>query len=258
MIALMNQNQPPALTIAKLHVRYRQHWLFDQLDFHLPAQKWTCLLGPSGVGKTTLLRFIAGLEYAKDTECFGSITTSDNQPLSNRITYMAQQDLLMPWLNVLDNVLIGAHLRNEKTTPQLKQTAIDLLENAGLKNIIQLKPQQLSGGMRQRVALVRTLFENRPIILMDEPFSSLDVITRLKLQNLASKLLINRTVLLVTHDPLEALRLGDYIYTMAGSPVKISVPIEPIGSAPRDPTDITLLQQHAKLMQLLAENSEED
>jgi len=105
--------------------------------------------------------------------------------------------------------------------------------------------------MRQRVALARTLFEDRPIILMDEPFSSLDVITRLKLQNLAAKLLAKRTVLLVTHDPLEALRLGDCIYTMTGSPVKISDPIKPQGTAPRDPTEVHLLEQQAKLLQLL-------
>jgi len=253
----MNKNQPPAITIAKLCIRYQKLHLFDNLDFHLPAQKWTCLLGPSGVGKTTLLRFIAALPYEKDTECFGNISASDNLSLNHRITYMAQQDLLMPWLNVLDNVLIGAHLRNETITTQVKQRAIDLLENAGLKNIIELKPKQLSGGMRQRVALVRTLFEDRPIILMDEPFSSLDVITRLKLQNLAAKLLADRTVLLVTHDPLEALRLGDYIYTMTGSPVKISGPIEPQGITPRNPTNVNLLAQHAKLLQLLTENSAE-
>ena len=253
----MKQNQPPAITIEKLCIRYRQLQLFDNLDFHLSAQKWTCLLGPSGVGKTTLLRFIAALSYDKNTECCGNISASDNLPLNHRITYMAQQDLLMPWLNVLDNVLIGAHLRSEKITTQLKQRAIDLLENTGLKNIIALKPKQLSGGMRQRVALVRTLFEDRPIILMDEPFSSLDVITRLKLQNLAAKLLANRTVLLVTHDPLEALRLGSYIYTMTGSPVKIGGPIEPQGIAPRDPTAIALLEQQAKLLRLLTENSVE-
>jgi putative hydroxymethylpyrimidine transport system ATP-binding protein len=253
----VNKNQPPAITISKLCIRYHKLHLFDKLNFHLPAQKWTCVLGPSGVGKTTLLRFIAALPYEKDTGCFGNISTSDNLSLNHRITYMAQQDLLMPWLNILDNVLIGVHLRNEIITAQIKQKAIDLLKTAGLKNIIELKPKQLSSGMRQRVALVRTLFEDRPVILMDEPFSSLDVITRLKLQNLAAKLLADRTVLLVTHDPLEALRLGDYIYTMAGLPVKISGPIEPQGISPRDPTNVNLLTQHAKLLQLLTKNSTE-
>lgn len=246
----MIKNLPPAITITKLHIRYRNNWLFDQLDFHLPAQKWTCLLGPSGIGKTTLLRFIAGLKYDKDTECFGNILTSDNQTLHSRISYMSQQDLLMPWLNILDNVLIGAYLRHEKITSEMKQKACELLEQSGLKNITNLKPHQLSGGMQKRVGLVRTLFENRPIILLDEPFASLDVITKLQLQDLAAKLLTKRTLLLVTHDPLEALRLGDLIYIMEGSPVKVKGPIEPQGQAPRDPTDLALLKQHAELLKL--------
>ncbi len=253
MIILMELDQPPAIAISKLCISYQQLKLFNELDFYLQAQKWTCLLGPSGIGKTTLLRFIAGLKYSKDTTYSGNIIASDNQPLNNRITYMAQQDLLMPWLNTLDNVLIGSYLRNEKITTQLKQKAIGLLENVGLKNIIHLKPEKLSSGMRQRVALVRTLFEDRPIILMDEPFSSLDIFTRLKLQNLAAKLLAKRTVLLVTHDPLEALRLGDYIYTITNVPAKISGPIIPEGIAPRDPTNINLLKQQANLLQLLTQ-----
>lgn len=250
----MKQNPPPAITISKLCIRYKHIHLFDNLDFKLHAQKWTCLLGPSGIGKTTLLRFIAKLKYEKDAECTGNIFASDKLPLSNRIAYMAQQDLLMPWLNVLDNVLIGAHLRGEKITDKLKHKATVLLEHADLKNITKLKPKQLSGGMRQRVALIRTLFEDRPIVLMDEPFSSLDAITRYKLQNLAAKLLANRTVLLVTHDPLEALRLGSYIYTMTGSPVKMKGPIEPHGQTPRDPANMSILKQHAELLQMLTKN----
>ena len=244
----MREN-PAAIIIEQLHVRYKNHLLFNQLDFQLPAQKWTCLLGPSGVGKTTLLRFIAKLKYAKDTTCCGNI--KNQQELQHNIAYMAQQDSLLPWLDIIDNVLIGYKLRQEKITFRLKQTATELLKNVGLANFKNFKPQQLSNGMRQRVALVRTLLENRPIILMDEPFSALDVGTKFKLQNLAYQLLAKRTVLLVTHDPLEALRLGAYIYTMHGTPGKITGPITLTTTAPRDPTDINLLQQHAKLLQLL-------
>ncbi len=104
-----------------------------------------------------------------------------------------------------------------------------------LGDAIHLYPAQLSGGMRQRVALVRTLLEERPIVLMDEPFSSLDVITRLKLQDLAAELLAAKTVLLVTHDPLEALRLADRVYVLHGAPAVLSEPLIPDGPRPRPP-----------------------
>ena len=168
---------------------------------------------------------------------------------------MTQQDSLLPWLNILDNVLIGFVLRNITITNSLKQRAKILLQKAGLININKLRTDQLSQVMRQRVALVRSLMEDRQIVLMDEPFSALDVITKSKLQNLAAKLLKNRTVLLVTHDPLEALRLGNHIYIIAGSPAKISNITTPEGSIPRNLTNTNLLMQQAELLNILAKDS---
>jgi len=247
----MNHNPAPAVTISKLHIRYKHHWLFNQFDFCLPANQWTCLLGSSGIGKTSLLRFIAGLQYEKDTECSGYITASDGEALENRLTYMTQQDSLLPWLNILDNVLLGFYLRNEKVSVFTKQQASILLEKVGLKHVKKMKPSQLSHGMKQRVVLVRSLIENRMVILMDEPFSALDTITRIKLQDLAASLLVNRTVLLVTHDPLEALRLGHQIYIISGSPAKVSHVIKPHGEVPRDVADETLLKEQANLLKML-------
>jgi len=253
----MNYNQQaPAINISKLHIRYNHHWLFNQFDFYLPANQCTCLLGPSGIGKTTLLRFIAGLQHDKDTEYSGCIITSDDKPLNGRIAYMTQKDSLLPWLNVLDNVLLGFYLRNEKIDIELEleQRAHALLEKVGLKYVKNLKPEKLSQGMRQRVVLVRTLIEDRQVILMDEPFSSLDTITRLKLQDLTASLLVNRTIVLVTHDPLEALRLGHCIYIISGSPAKIIHTIKPQGAVPRKVDDPGLLTEQAKLLQTLANN----
>ena len=105
--------------------------------------------------------------------------------------------------------------------------------------------------MRQRAALARTLLEDRPIVLMDEPFSGLDVPTRLKLQTLAARLLAGRTVLLVTHDPLEALRLGHRIHVMAGVPARLDRPIVPEGRVPRDPGDPGLLALESELLRRL-------
>jgi putative hydroxymethylpyrimidine transport system ATP-binding protein len=121
---------------------------------------------------------------------------------------MDQRDLLLPWLNVLDNVCLGARLRGETAD---HQRALSLLQRVGLRDEAQALPAALSGGMRQRAALARTLMEDRAIVLMDEPFSAVDALTRLRLQDLAAELLGARTILLVTHDPMEALRLGHRI-----------------------------------------------
>ena len=106
----------------------------------------------------------------------------------------------------------------------------------------------LSGGERQRLALARTLMEDRPIVLMDEPFSSLDVLTRLLLQDLAAELLAERTVLLVTHDPMEALRLGHRIFVMSGSPALLGAPLEPAGAPPRDAAQVSRSDAYRDLL----------
>ena len=112
-------------------------------------------------------------------------------------------------------------------------------------------PAQLSGGMRQRVALLRTLMEERPVILMDEPFSALDALTRLKLQDLAAELVKGATVLMVTHDPLEALRLGHRVYVMAGKPAQIGEALVPPGIPPRKPGDLEIVALQAELINRL-------
>jgi putative hydroxymethylpyrimidine transport system ATP-binding protein len=128
-----------------------------------------------------------------------------------------------------------------------------LFSQAGVKNAQYKYPRQLSGGMRQRVALIRTLLEDKPIVLMDEPFASLDTITRFELQNVASNLLKNRTVFLVTHDPLEALRLADDIYILAGQPANLTLFAEFNTTTPRDLTHPDILLNQALLFNALAQ-----
>jgi putative hydroxymethylpyrimidine transport system ATP-binding protein len=192
--------------------------IFSHLDLSLTPNSWTCLLGASGVGKSTVLRLFAGL--AESVSFDGDLSDT------GRVAMMAQQDLLMPWLSVLDNVLIGARLRGERPDRTL---ALDRLAQVGLVDHADKLPPTLSGGQRQRVALARTLMENCAVVLLDEPFSALDALTRAQMQELTAELLKGCTVLLVTHDPNEAARLGQKILIMTPSGlVQIAAPTTPI------------------------------
>ncbi len=169
---------------------------------------------------------------------------------------MAQRDLLLPWLSVLDNVLLGHRLRRDETVRRSAEPrARSLLAEVGLGDRIDALPQTLSGGMRQRAALARTLCEDRRIVLMDEPFGHLDAVTRFDLQDLAARLLEGRTVVMVTHDPLEALRMGHEIRVLSGNPLSPGPLIAPVGAVPRDPADPELLALQARLIQELRRGS---
>jgi putative hydroxymethylpyrimidine transport system ATP-binding protein len=234
------------IAVRQASLRYDGAFLIRDLDFVLPGGRCTCLLGPSGVGKSSLLRVIAGLEPLDA----GEVVCTDGRPLAGRLAWMSQRDDLLPWLPVIDNVTLGARLRGQRPD---RAKALDLLARTGLVTQKDQLPATLSGGQRQRAALARTLMEDRPVVLMDEPFSALDAITRARLQVLAASLLAGRTVLLVTHDPLEALRLGHRIQVMTGHPARIEGTALPAGAPPRDLHDPALLAQHGDLLARLAD-----
>jgi putative hydroxymethylpyrimidine transport system ATP-binding protein len=226
--------------------------LVENLSFDAAPNSWTCLLGESGVGKSTLLRTVAGLVKAFPGGVFEG---SDGLPLDGRIAYMAQQDLLLPWLNATSNVALGARLRGEK--PDLEKVA-ELLARTGISDRALAKSGEMSGGERQRVALARTMMEARPIVLMDEPFSALDAITRTQLQDLAFELLHDRTVVMVTHDPFEALRLGTAIHIVRTGDNAGHVSLFPPGHALRDPTDPALRDTYHAIMDALSQRGTAD
>ena len=190
--------------------------LFDGVDLTIPAGQWSCLLGRSGVGKSTILRLILGLETAGHFD--GTIAVGDGRPIKEGASYMAQSDLLLPWLSLRENVVLGARLRGER--PDLEK-ADAMIAQVGLTGDHAKKPGALSGGMRQRAALARTLMEDRPLVLLDEPFSALDAGTRADMQDLAARTLAGRTVLLVTHDPAEACRLGHHVSVLSATGAKV-------------------------------------
>ena len=234
---------PPALRLEG-RVTIGGDPVFGDLALDVQAGEWTALLGASGVGKSTVLRLFAGLSDGMTFE--GTVTD-----LAGQVSLMAQDDLLMPWLSALDNVLIGARLRGE---PVDRGRALERLAQVGLADKADAKPRALSGGQRQRVALARTLIEDRPVALLDEPFSALDALTRAQMQELSADLLSGRTVLLVTHDPGEAVRLGHKILVMTPGGLK-PMPV-PAGTVPRPVDAPDVLATQAALLNELRGRSQ--
>ncbi|GBQ46683.1 ABC transporter ATP-binding protein [Komagataeibacter sucrofermentans] len=232
---------PPGIRLEGVGLDFGNAPLFRGLDLLVAAGHMTVLLGASGVGKTSLLRMIGGLAVPD----YGRIVADDGLPLAGRVAWMGQQDLLLPWASVLDNVTLGARLRGERAD---LARARHLLGCVGLADQAAALPAALSGGMRQRAALARVLYENRPVVLMDEPFSALDSITRARMQDLAGRMLAERTVVLITHDPLEACRLADTMLLMAGNPATMSRLDVPGGTVPRPVDAPAVLRAQASLL----------
>lgn len=242
------QGTPPGIEIRGLGLSYEQNVVFDNLELDILPKEFVAVLGSSGVGKSSLLRIIAGLE--KPTH--GTITASDEETLRGRIAYMGQQDLLLPWLTVKQNVMLGSRIRQEK--PE-QDWADFLIAEVGLEKNKNNLPSSLSGGMRQRAAIARTLYEKRPIVLMDEPFSALDAITRATMQELAVRLLEDRTILLITHDPYEACRLGSRLLVLSGNPARLGDPIIIPGLPPRSTENPDVVKAQAQLTRMFQENA---
>lgn len=240
---------PPGIQVRDLTLRFGQQTIFERLSFDIAGGSFVSLLGASGAGKTSLLKIIAGLAQASS----GTVSDSDGLPIAGRIAYMGQKDLLYPWLSVEDNVALGSRLRGE--APDRAWTA-HLLERVGLATHSRSLPAALSGGMRQRAAIARTLYERQPIVLMDEPFSALDTITRTRIQSLAARLLVNRTVVLITHDPMEACRLSHRLLVLSPAPGGIDDTHRLSGIPPRAPDDPALLAGQAELLQQLIRANE--
>lgn len=191
-------------------------------DITLDVQEgeFISFLGPSGCGKTTLLSIVAGL--IKPTE--GKVEL-ENRPIGdgdNKIGYMLQQDYLFPWKTIEENITLGLKM-NQMLNDKTRSEALSLLHQMGLKGVESKLPRHLSGGMRQRVALVRTLATEPKLLMLDEPFSALDYQTKLKLEDLVSNTLkqFGKTAILVTHDIGEAIAMSDRIFLFSPQPGRL-------------------------------------
>ena len=179
----------------------------NNLSMNVYENEILAIVGPSGCGKSTLLSILANLENKTD----GEIIKDSNI----KVGYMLQTDSLFPWLTILNNTLIGLNKNND--------TVINLLKKYGLYEFKDLYPSNLSGGMRQRVALIRTLAINPDLILLDEPFSALDYQTRLALSNDLYNIIKNekKTAILITHDIAEAVSMADRVIVLTKRPCKV-------------------------------------
>lgn len=196
------------------------------VSFSIEPRRRVALLGPSGSGKSTLLSIISGL----DEETSGTLTVNGAQEPRGRLAQcalMPQRDLLLPWLDALDNAclaLVNRGMRRE----QARQIARPLFTRVGLGSFETARPEELSGGMRQRVAFVRTLLAEKPILLLDEPFGALDSIVRGQMQEWLRSVLDGApsTLVLVTHDVEEALYLCDRVIVLSTRPARIALDID--------------------------------
>lgn len=204
------------------NVNYIYHTLNNEIEaiknisFSLDDGEFGAIVGPSGCGKTTILSLIAGL--LKPTS--GEITL-DGKPVDvSNIGYMFQKDHLFEWRTIWQNVVLGLEIKKKQKDVLLTENIRSLLSKYGLKDFVNSKPRELSGGMRQRVALIRTLATNPKLLLLDEPFSALDFQTRLNVCDDVHNIIKNenKTALLVTHDISEAISLADKVIILSARP----------------------------------------
>lgn len=192
----------------------------EHLSFSIKEGEFIAVVGPSGCGKSTLLHLIAGLIGPEN----GNITLNKKelQNSSTTIGYMLQKDELLEWRSIYHNVLLGLEIQHMMTA-RTKEKALNLLKAYGLDQFADAKPSELSGGMRQRAALIRTLVLEPDILLLDEPFSALDYQTRLNVSDDIGQIIRSekKTAILVTHDLSEAISLADRILVLTNRPATI-------------------------------------
>lgn len=192
----------------------------DDISFDILKGEFVSIIGPSGCGKTTILSLISGL--LKPSSGTVLIDGSTPNPRKPQCGYMFQKDNLLPWRNIEKNIFLGLEIQG-KNTKENREKAMKLLNKYGLGEFKKKRPDELSGGMRQRVALIRTLALDPSILLLDEPFSALDYQTRLSVCDDVANIIKQekKTAILVTHDLQEAISMSDKIFVLSSRPAKL-------------------------------------
>ncbi len=234
--------------------RFHRTRVLDDLNLFVRPSEIVCLIGPSGCGKSTVLRLISGLER----DCTGRLVVDGREVTGPRraVGFMFQEPRLMPWLTVRDNIALGLvpdDRRNTDARDARDARVGELLAQVQLAGLERQLPRQLSGGMAQRVALARALAAEPTVLLLDEPFSAVDALTRMSLQDLLLSIWQRTriTMLLVTHDLDEALYLSDRVLVMSGQPAAVTCVIPVELPRPRDRRDPELVRRRHVLMEAL-------
>jgi ABC-type nitrate/sulfonate/bicarbonate transport system ATPase subunit len=221
------------------------------IDLTLRKDEITAVVGPSGSGKSTLLELVAGLQEPDEgiVRVNGAASAAERRAACS---YMPQRDLLLPWRDALGNAALALECQGVPRA-EARRRAEPLFERFGLAEFERSRPAELSGGMRQRVAFLRTLLPGRPLLLLDEPFGALDAITRADLQEWLAGMLVEepRTVLLVTHDVEEAVFLADRVIVLSARPGRTVAEFEVGLPRPRSVTDPELAQLRGEALEAL-------
>ncbi len=218
----------------------------DAIDITVNAGEFVALIGPSGSGKSTLIKIAAGLQQPS-----GGAVYLDGEPVRQRLgrtAYMPQSDALLPWRTVLDNVVLGAEIHGANRRESVER-ARELLALFGLEGFETVYPAQLSGGMRQRAAFLRTFLADSSLLLLDEPLSALDAFTRAELQDwlLDVRDHFDYTIVLVTHDVHEAVYLADRVIVLTPRPGRVAAQVAIDLPRPRERNSMAFHQQVAQL-----------
>jgi ABC-type nitrate/sulfonate/bicarbonate transport system ATPase subunit len=226
----------------------------DPVSLTIEAGRFVSLIGPSGCGKSTIFNMVAGLLEPSSGRVL--IDGEDATGTIGRVGYMLQKDLLFPWRTVLDNVVLGMEIQGMKME-EARARALPLLQRYGLGGFESHYPSALSGGMRQRAALLRTLLFDCDTVLLDEPFGALDAQTKSRMQEWLLQIWADfrKTVIFVTHDIEEALYLSDEVYVMSARPGRVTAHFDVTFERPRprsviaDPQFTTLKQRCLELLE---------
>lgn len=235
------------------------YYMLKDLSFHINKGEFVCIVGPSGCGKSTIFRLVSKLLERENGDIIVNGSTIDNR--KGYLGYMPQKDLLFPWRTVGENIKLPMQIQNTLSKSEMDERMKVTMEKVGLAGLENKKPSELSGGMRQRAAFARTLLTGSDLLLLDEPFSALDFLTRISMQEwlLEQWEREHKTILFITHDVEEALFLSNRVLVIEDLPIKKLASFDVPCGYPRTRECLTnqnMLSLREKLISMLRREAE--